>query len=198
MLINNSVFFIHIPRTAGRYVKTLLKNNYDDCQFYTFDKTLDGIVIGHLHYPNYEKLFNFKNIKKFTVVREPVDRFISVLSVSTLSLDEKNEIFKSQHCFNKFVNNEILKSDNNWLRPQINFIDNKTKIWKYENGFENNFIDWLQKNCNLDLKNKNNLRPVFKKMDYDNKKKIILSKKEKELIKNYYYQDYKVLEYEFK
>ena len=28
MLINNSIFFIHIPRTAGRYVKTLLKNYY--------------------------------------------------------------------------------------------------------------------------------------------------------------------------
>lgn len=202
MLINNKIFFIHIPRTAGRYVKTLFKNNSDVCEFYTFDKLLNGIVIGHLHYPNFEQLFNFKNVIKFTVVREPVDRFISTLTaldnVSSKETELKNKIFKNQNCFNKFVNETILNSDNNWFRPQVNFIDNETKIWKYENGFENNFIDWIKKISNFNINNKVNLKPIFNIMNYDNKKKIILSEKEKNLVKNYYYQDYKVLEYEFK
>jgi hypothetical protein len=199
MLINNKIFFIHIPRTAGRYVKTLFKNNSDICEFYLFDELFKGVVIGHLHYPYYEQLFNFKNVIKLTVVREPVDRFISILS--TIADQEwflKNKIFKNQNSFNEFVNEKVINSDNNWFRPQVNFIDNETKIWKYENGFGNSFVNWIKEISNFEIKNKVNLKHIFKTMDYDNKKKIILSEKEKNLIKNYYYQDYKILEYEFK
>ena len=195
MLIEERLFFIHIPRNAGRHVISLLINNTNKCEFYDFDKSIDGIALGHLHFPNYEKIFNYKNVIKFAVVRDPVTRFISTFSAS--SENNNLDIFNNQTSFDQFINKWRNKGGNNWFTPQVNFIDHKTKLWRYEDGFGENFFKWLKNYFNIHINKTKNLKKVFNDMDYDSKKLITLTNQQKNLIHNYYYQDYKILNYEF-
>ena len=81
--------------------------------------------------------------------------------------------------------------------PQLNFLDYKTKLWKYEDGFGKNFFEWLKNYFNIHINKTKNLKKVFNDMDYDNQKLITLTTQQKNLIHNYYYQDYKILNYEY-
>tara|TARA_R110002012_G_scaffold159237_1_gene320873 strand:+ start:101 stop:631 length:531 start_codon:yes stop_codon:yes gene_type:complete len=173
---------------------SLLVNNTNKCEFYDFDKLIDGIVLGHLHFPNYEKVFNYKNILKFAIIRDPVKRFISTFSAS--SENNNLDIFNNQTSFDTFINKWRNEGGNNWFTPQVNFLDHKTKLWKYEDGFDKKFFQWLKNYFNIHINKTKNLKKVFNNMSYDNKKLITLTNKQKNLIHNYYYQDYQVLKYE--
>ena len=87
-----------------------------------------------------------------------------------------------------YLNNLIFNDDSNWYLPQINFINYDTKIYKYENGLGTQFIKWLEENFNFKIE-KYDSRP------YENIYEINLSDKQKQFVKNYYYKDYKILNY---
>ena len=75
------LYFIHIPRTAGRYINSLFKQNdyelrYDD--FTKIDRTTNR-EIPHLHKPHYRR-YNVNRAPIFCIVRNPIDRFISAIS----------------------------------------------------------------------------------------------------------------------
>ena len=79
---NLNFFFVHIPRTGGRYVKELLLSNQFKSDFNCPGKVFyKNIEIMHLH----ESLLNdfnmYKKSKKFSVVRNPLSRFISATSI---------------------------------------------------------------------------------------------------------------------
>ena len=40
----------------------------------------------------------------------------------------------------------------NWFRSQVDFMNDKTKIWKYEDGMGENFVNWLGDLIGVDLK----------------------------------------------
>ena len=40
----------------------------------------------------------------------------------------------------------------NWFRSQIDFMTDRTKIWKYEDGMGDNFVRWLGDIIGVDLK----------------------------------------------
>ena len=80
--------------------------------------------------------------------------------------------------------------------PQVHFLDYKTKIWRYEDKLFSSFYKWLYKNFNIEIKDiqyksKEYMESI--KTPIDNK--VDLSNKQKSFIKNYYYQDYKLLNY---
>ena len=194
MLINKKIFYIHIPRTGGRFISHLFLKNDFNCEFHQFynkykDPLKKTIEVPHLEYPYYEPLYNYKPISKFSVIRDPVDRFVSMLSCVNPTEKEIYDIFKNQESLNIFINYEIIKTQSNWFVPQCKFISYDTKLWRYEDGLTDLFFKWIYDNFNISFKNKNVL---YDKVDYDFNKKIKLSNKQKELIKNYYYQDYKI------
>ena len=70
--------FVHIPRTAGRFLEeNFVENGFESEQILW--KSVDGIEIAHFHNELYLKHFDdLGSIPHFTIVRNPVDRFISV------------------------------------------------------------------------------------------------------------------------
>jgi len=199
MIIDNRVYFIHIPRTGGRFLyKSLILNNYN-VQLNDFNITFKGKEVPHLTYPEYCQFTHYRPFKKFCIVRDPVDRFLSMIK-DTWMLDEEqiDKMFKNQSNFDQMVNDICVNSNNNWFVPQNNFIDYKTKIWRFENKFNVEFTDWLSHNFDLKL----NKLAVYYKQDYNksnfpNNKlnKITLNNKQIRYIKDYYYKDYKILNY---
>ncbi len=185
MLINKSIYFVHIPRTGGKHVKELFaQNNYD---FVLGDYLQwNNKETAHLCYPDFLFFLKYKN---FTIVRNPLDRFISGISDDSRFNEETiNKILESQSSLNMYLNNIIFHDLANRFTPQINFLNNSIKIYNYENGLKENFFEWIKDNFNLQLKD-------VRALNAGHNFKIDLSNKEKQFIENYYYQDYKILNY---
>jgi hypothetical protein len=72
------LYFVHIPRTGGRYIRDLFENNNFLLNFYDFREYFMNKEIPHLHYPLYSKFTNYGEIPQFTIVRNPLNRFISM------------------------------------------------------------------------------------------------------------------------
>jgi hypothetical protein len=191
MIINQKINFIHVPRTGGRFIRdSLIKNNYN-VELYFYNTFYKGKEIPHLTYPEYEQFLNYTPLKNFAIVREPVDRFISMIKHNVTFNQEKiNKMFRTEEDFNQTINGEILISSSNWFVPQINFINYHTKIWKFEDGFGKKWIEWMMNNFEIKILE----FPMKQQNDYvvDN---FSLNKEKIQYIKNYYYKDYKLLNY---
>ena len=195
MIINKQIQFIHIPRTGGRYLTHLLYENNHYCTDNNYIHTFKDIETPHLSYPENVYFYYYTFSKRFSIVRNPVDRFISALrDLNKINEEKIDSIFKNQDSFDEFVNSARSIDSSNRFLPQINFIDHKTKLWKFEDKLENNFFKWLLDNFNLKIIDKDYESVKFKiKNIYMNN--FVLNEKQKQYIKNYYYQDYKVLNY---
>jgi len=191
MIINQKIYFIHVPRTGGRFIRdSLIKNNYN-VQLYFYNTFYKGKEIPHLTYPEYEQFLNYKPLKNFAIVREPVDRFISMIKHGVTFNEEKiNKMFRTEEDFNQTINQEILISSSNWFVPQINFINYHTKIWKFEDGFGKKWIEWMMNNFEIKI-----LELPMKQQDNYVTDNFSLNEKKIQYIKNYYYKDYKLLNY---
>jgi len=157
------VFFAHIPRTAGRYVDAnlLWRNNFtwDEIDLDTGNgvmTVLHGEEIAHWHKDLYEEHLNVKDIPNFSIVRNPVDRFISgSIYLKRLYGNDSQEQFEDPHLFFSMIANIPLVDPSfsaNWFRSQVDFMNDKTKIWKYEDGMGENFVNWLGNLIGVDLK----------------------------------------------
>ena len=157
------VFFAHIPRIAGRYVDAnlLWRNNFtwDEIDLDTGNgvmTVLHGEEIAHWHKDLYEEHLNVKDIPNFSIVRNPVDRFISgSIYLKRLYGNDSQEQFEDPHLFFSMIANIPLVDPSfsaNWFRSQVDFMNDKTKIWKYEDGMGENFVNWLGDLIGVDLK----------------------------------------------
>ena len=192
MLINKKIYFIHIPRTGGQYIKGMLYNNFDNLDHNNYNRFYKDKESPHLTYPEYHEFINYIPVKHFTIVRNPLDRIISVLKIYNKFNEEKLDmIFKNQSSFDDFVNLTISNCNGNWFMPQVRFINHQTKIWKFEDKFNDEFYYWLFINLGLNVKIKEGDLSRYNKF----KIKIDLTNKQKQFIENYYYQDYKILNY---
>ena len=191
------IYFVHIPRTGGRYVRELfLKNNYS-INFFKYDEKFIDKEIPHLHYPYYNKFTDNGKIPQFTIIRNPVDRFISMLlTVSKKDNLEFNieEILNDEKLLFNFINEQIMyfNYSTNWFLPQFNFINPNCKIWKYEDGLGKEFYIWLRDTFNIDIIDEN---VTYEKSYFDEYKKIELKKETIDYIKKYYEYDFKLFNY---
>ena len=153
MIINNKFYFIHIPKTGGRYLKKLFTNNFN----VVGEKTLEtksslypDFLQVHLHYPLY---IQKQKYKYFTIVRDPFDKIVSQLRFEFLG---DNKIFEKL-CDKDFFLNFVEKQrsfhslHNNWYRPQVDFITEQTYVWHYSLGLGPSFREWLGHNFNLKI-----------------------------------------------
>ena len=186
----NRVIYIHIPRTGGRYVTAYFKNHH------ITESNYDTFIDEHFEQAHakidYYKEYNYKN---FTVVRNPFNRFTSVLKrclpYCNLSLDTFESV-KDYDTFLKYLN--IMKNTKTlgqFFEKQINFINNDTYIWKLEQGLDDMFLQWLKENFNLNT----NIRDPKYKANSNDFNKVKVSDKTEDYIREYYEEDYKRFKY---
>ena len=185
--------FVHIPRTAGRFIEqNLMKGNDflwdDDVEIDRQYKSIDGVELAHFHREYYEKYLDVKDIPHITVVRNPIDRFISCsIFLSELYCDDIEELLEDPMMFSSMLQNFPSTESVNWFRPQIDFISEKTHIWKFEDMFEDEFGEWLSDIVGVDIKMRKDM-PV-EKLPTDESKKVKRSAKLIDNIKSLYRKD---------
>ena len=159
----NKVFFAHIPRTAGRYVEAnfLWRNDFtwDELPLDTGNgvmTTLHGAEIAHWHKDIYEEHLNVKDIPNFSIVRNPIDRFISgSVYLKRLYGNDSQELFEDPNLFFSMIANIEAMDPSfsaNWFMPQVEFMTDRTKIWKFEDSMGDNFVEWLGNLIGVKLK----------------------------------------------
>ena len=135
--------FVHIPRTAGRFLEENFLDNGFEPEQKIWD-TLDGIEIAHFDRSLYEKHFDIKDIPHFTIVRNPIDRFFGCsIFLKRMYGDDIQEMMEDEMMFYQMLENFPLTQAVNWFRPQVDFLTSETNIWKFEDGFGEDFSEWL-------------------------------------------------------
>ena len=152
--------FIHIPRTAGRFIGENLLGNDFEVEHKIWD-SIDGIEIAHFHRELYEKHLRVDDIPHLTIVRNPIDRFFGASSfLKRMYGDDIQELMEDEIMFFSILDNFPLSQAVNWFRHQVDFITDETNIWKFEDGFGSDFDVWMS----------NILEMPFKTRDIEYKK----------------------------
>ena len=189
-------FFAHIPRTAGRFIiiNLMSKNQcaWDDLhlgqeKMYNFH---EGIEIGHFHREYYEKYLKVKDIPHFSIVRNPITRFKSAsLYLKRFVGDDVEQVMEDRQSFFSTLKAMIwhYPESANWFRSQVDFVTDKTNVWKFEDGFGDNFTNWLSGIVGVDL-------TFDKEVQYpkqrDEGNKFNLTSKHIDNIRDYYSEDF--------
>ena len=195
-------FFIHIPRTAGRFLtENFKKNGYriehhltgeilkkEDVNNYLCERH-DKTENGHAHYSHYNKWENIKGLPSIAVVRNPVDKFFS--SSFFLAKEYGQSYLENWVNFKRIF---LLKTKHksSWELPQHEFISPRTKIWKYEKGFGKNFCEWINDILCINFSIKTS---VYIKQNYDQSLRLIKTKPLINNIKKFYHKDFKNFNY---
>ena len=168
-------FFIHIPKTAGRFLQENFKLNGFEPEQNIWD-WIDGIETAHFHRELYQKHLNIKDIKHITIVRDPLQRYLSLKT-------------------HNYPDSE------NWLRPQVDYVTEETNIWKFEDGFDEKFSTWLSEVLEIHIKIKEldsdytyneKGQKLFLEYKDPNYKKIESTDEIVTHVKSFYQEDYKV------
>ena len=193
MTINHEkkLIFIHIPKTAGTSIyKSLGVKNI----------SYQNKFLGHKRIENYKEQYKkyWDAYLKFTVVRNPIDRFISAYKYNKMKESfwhsiNSEKLPKNEHyeicnslSINEYVSYLFKNSRNHKLHtlPQMWFIENKHK--KIE-------VDYIVKyeNLNEDLKKIGvNLTEKLNVSTINDVNSILLTRKSKELLYRMYEVDY--------
>jgi hypothetical protein len=135
----NSVLYIHIPKTGGSSIEEFFSSNYSTILF-DINK-VKSLPTSPQHFDRniLKSLFReTENIDSFTIVRHPIERLISEYKFRQFG-DKKGVLFDIS--FDVFVDAvfKYYKFNSfcldNHIRPQSEFILEKTKIHKFEDGF---------------------------------------------------------------
>jgi hypothetical protein len=195
---SNKCYYIHIPRTGGRYVGNLFENTDGiHSEYNNIGCERMNIVETHLHYPLYYEL-SPDDIPYITVVRNPYDKFVSSLKVMSnlYPVDYDSKLRDEFDCYN-FIFREISEysSHNNWFLPQYKFITPNTFVWKYEWGFGDDFKEWVKEKTGIEINISNVEYRKINGEHGDRGKTLSLSEESKINIKKFYYKDYSKFDY---
>ena len=191
------VFFAHIPRTAGRFVEANLSLN----GFEWVEKHLDtgrgtmsivnDIEIAHYHRDHYQKYLKIeKDTPQFTVVRNPITRFMSASWYFKRYGDFIQSDLEDPEMFRDIFYGIPFAITRHWYRPQVDFLNDQTKIWKFEYGLGQEFISWLSSIVGVNLK-------LYENVDYykvsDEGNKLVRTQRLEDNIREVYRKDFEVL-----
>jgi hypothetical protein len=144
------VFFAHIPRTAGRFVEAnLLENGFEWEEKYLDTglgvmSVVNGFEIAHYHREHYQKYLNVSDIPHFSIVRNPINRFISgSVYLKRAYGNDIQSVMEDPIMFASMIRNLPFDEAWNWYRPQVDFLTDQTRIWKFENKINQSFVEWL-------------------------------------------------------
>ena len=143
--------FVHIPRTGGRFIEVNLEKNgweVEPIDYYGIPhyqhSFIDDCEIAHFHRDLYEKHCDIEGIEQIGVIRNPIDKFFSastyLITVHGRQVQERLEDYDEMVSIIKnFPQSETLS----WWKPQVDFLSEKTHIWKFEKGLGTDFGDWV-------------------------------------------------------
>ncbi len=142
---NKRVFFSHIPKTGGTAVESFFAKTPASVNFWS--KGLHGK--GGLRFPCSPQHFHSDVINamfgegffhfKFAVVRHPIER---VLSEFRMKVGPRLADGRSAISFDAWVERVLERYDrnpyilDNHFRPQVEFVDGATQVFRYEDGLE--------------------------------------------------------------
>ena len=217
MLIDNTnkIIFIHIPKTAGSSINSLLLSSNFELIFpsvYSSHNKKHIILRLNKHkYPDYiivEKSFSeitdyahfynelysyflentiYKNYRRFCIIRNPYDRAVSAYyyKFKEQQMDVKTFI----HYLENISSEEFKHKDNIHLMPQSNFIQNNDILIHFEYLQEE--LKKLQRYLPLDFsKLIHSNQSIGRKHFLD-----LFDKKDIEIINKVYKNDFKLLNY---
>ena len=129
---HKKVFFTHIPRTGGRFILyNLKKNGYLNYGSFCDYDCVWGQECCHWTRTTFESLFK-EDIKEtmphFGIVRDPLERYLSMKSY---------EIYPDDWSFFRVPAAQ-------WYRPMVDYVRDDTQIWKFEDGFGDEFQEWMR------------------------------------------------------
>ncbi len=178
--------FIHIPRTAGRFVESVIEDNNFKLENDLSDE-IEGVERLHLHRDLYEKYLDIKGITNIAIIRNPIDRFFSCsIFLKRMYGNDIQEAMEDPIMFSMMLKNFPLTQAVNWFRPLSDFITEDTYIWKFENGFKDEFEEWISDVLNFPF----NVRDVpYKKLSTDETNKLNKSDRLIENIKQFWRED---------
>jgi len=196
-------FFIHIPRTAGRFLKeNFTANGYDIEHHLTKEILKDSTKMAnyvralsqnvenaHVHFSIYNKWKSIKDLPSIAVVRAPVDKFLSGSFFLTQNFNPSS--WDNWRSFQTMLPACMSMHANNWWLPQHEFVSSNTKIWKYEDGFGKNFCDWISNILSINFSIKT---PFYTRVIYD-QSKLVKTKALVNNIKKFYHKDFEDFNY---
>ena len=183
--------FVHIPRTAGRFLEENFKENGFEPEQILW-KSVDGIEVAHFHNELYLKHFDdLGSIPHFTIVINPVDMFMSFsIFLTRMYGDDIQESMEDPMMFGSMLQNFPLTLAVNWFRPQIDFLTDDTNIWKFEDGFGSDFDEWMSEILGVEYTTKD---VQYEKLAYGETKKLEKTAKLVNNIMSLYRKDYEYL-----
>ena len=183
--------FVHIPRTAGRFLTENFKSNGFELEDSFIWESVDGIEPAHFHRELYQKYLNADGIEHISIVRKPVDRVISTsIFLTRMYGDDIQEAMEDPMMFSSMIQNFPLSEGVNWFRPQMDFISDETRLWKLEDGFGEDFEQWLGEVLEMEIEIK---KVPYKKLTTDEDNKLKKSAKLIDNITLLYKRDYEHL-----
>ena len=178
--------FIHIPRTAGRFLEENFKyNGFQD--EYEIWNSIDGIEVAHFHRELYEKYLDVKGIPHITIVRNPIDRFFSTSIFLKRIYGECQEEMEDVMMFYSMLDNFPLSQGINWFRSQLDFISEETNVWKFEDGFGIDFNNWMSQILGVEFQVKD---VPYKELTTNESNKLERSAKLLHNVRNLYRKDF--------
>ena len=183
--------YVHIPRTAGRFLEENILYNGFECEQKKIWKSVCNTEIAHFHKDLYSRFLDCHSIPHITVVRDPVDRFFSAsIFLTRMYGDDIEQLLENENTFYSMIENFPLPEAVNWFRPQVDFIGELTHIWWYENKLEDDFSDWMSDILKVDFKVKDLEYP---KLTTNEDRKVERRPRIVQNVKNLYRKDYEML-----
>lgn len=196
-----STYHIHIPRTGGRFINQMLKENGYELYHNDQSMTIYGYIPMHMHYPLYEWFEGVENSIQFAVVRNPYDRFVSSLKILAIKRNYNQKYINNFNSYEFLIEwlereNILYHYHNNWFRPQTEFLNDKVNIWKFEKKLSLDFIIWISNLIGDSIEHKKYSYYGDIETEINPKRdQYIMPTKLKKHIELYYLKDYELLGY---
>ena len=184
---------IHIPRTGGRFFEENLRLNGFEAE-QSIWHTIDGVEIAHFDRELYKEHLNVDNIPHITVVRNPLDRFISCSIFLKRMYGDINKELEDEMYFYSLIQNYPLTEGVNWFRPQVDFISDETHIWNFSDGFGEDFGEWISNILEIEFKIHN---VPYGKLTTDETNRVKRTDRIIHNVKTFYRDDYSKLAAQF-
>ena len=92
-------------------------------------------------------------IPHVSVIRDPVDRFFSASIYLTQAYGPNiQESAEDESQLYAMIRDLPMVEALGWFRQQIDYLSDKTNIWRYENGLGRRFSKWLSGIVGMDIK----------------------------------------------
>jgi len=184
---------IHIPRTGGRFFEENLRLNGFEAE-QSIWHTIDGVEIAHFDRELYKEHLNVDNIPHITVVRNPLDRFISCSIFLKRMYGDIDKELEDEMYFYSLIQNYPLTEGVNWFRPQVDFISDETHIWNFSDGFGEDFGEWISNILGIEFKIYN---VPYGKLTTDETNRVKRTDRIIHNVKTFYRDDYSKLAAQF-